>query len=334
MPLKSTLDLHCLDRCLADAGQLRELIAVLQRIEKCCAGVEHRHNLADIVHDPANRDVLLAAFQGGSAPVGIQLLAKVALSGYSSRSLTLRKPISGRKKVDFCYRTLGAWTQFESVLALQFPDPEHLPVLLNPKRPAHWQQLAEIPVDSLCTLYLKDRNPKRQLSQEAIALDRFEALMTMLEEQDEPAKLEPAPVVELRARAAKTEKAHAAAPAKASPAAQKGASRFWGATGESLGAPSATLKVVINKIDTFLHAGNAQLITSHITSYAGRVRFYVLRGEKKLVSLDPDSIWSAEIRNGESVLFEFFGSRPSNDFLKELAKKVNKYCQMDKVMEG
>ena len=54
-------------------------------------------------------------------------------------------------------------------------------------------------------------------------------------------------------------------------------------------------------------------------------------GAKKKVSLDADSIWSAEIRNGETVLFEFFGPQPVPRLLKELARSVNKYTQMDKV---
>ena len=61
---------------------------------------------------------------------------------------------------------------------------------------------------------------------------------------------------------------------------------------------------------------------------------YVLRDKKEKVPLDVDSIWSKEIRNGETVKFEFFGDAPSEEFLKELANIVNAYTQMDKLASG
>lgn len=330
MPSKTCLDLSGLDRCIGDLADLRSLIGGLQKIEKCCTGVAKGHNLADILSDAANRDAILSSLECADLGVAVQILTKVALADYSTRSVTLRKDISGRKKLDFCYRTLGAWNQFDAVLAVQWPDSEQLPLLLNPKRAAQWKALDTLPAEALCSLYLRGTDQRRQRVQEHLALDRFEALLAMLEEQEEPVQLTPAPVVELRSKTGRTEKAEQA---RSKPRTTT-APRIWGSSGAALGNPVASLKIVINKIDTFLHAGNAQLIANHMTSYAGRVRFYVLRDVKKAVSIDTDSIWSAEIRNGESVLFEFFGPKPTSEFLKELAKKVNKYCQMDKVMDG
>ena len=58
---------------------------------------------------------------------------------------------------------------------------------------------------------------------------------------------------------------------------------------------------------------------------------FVLRGRKVSVQLDPDSIWGLEIRNGERVVYDFYGPTPTEEFVKELASKTNKYTQMDKV---
>jgi hypothetical protein len=102
-------------------------------------------------------------------------------------------------------------------------------------------------------------------------------------------------------------------------------------SGAPSGPVSFSFKVLVNKMDTFVHAGNAHLICEHIKGYPGRIVMSVLRAEKKAVSLDSDSIWSAEIRNGETVLYEFYGPVPAEDFVKELAKKTNKYTQMDKL---
>jgi len=103
-------------------------------------------------------------------------------------------------------------------------------------------------------------------------------------------------------------------------------------SGQAVSGPASfSFKVLVNKMDTFVHAGNAHLICQQIKEYPGRITMSVLRAEKKGVSLDPDTIWSAEIRNGETVLYEFYGPVPAEDFVKELAKKTNKYTQMDKL---
>ena len=94
---------------------------------------------------------------------------------------------------------------------------------------------------------------------------------------------------------------------------------------------SLSFEIVINKMDTFIHAGNAQLIVGHLGKYPGRVEMFVMRGQKFPVQLDPDSIWGVEIRNGERVVYDFYGPKPSDEFVKELAAKTNKYTQMDKV---
>jgi hypothetical protein len=100
---------------------------------------------------------------------------------------------------------------------------------------------------------------------------------------------------------------------------------------DTSGDPSYSFQVVVNKIDTFIHAGNAHLIMSHLAKYSGQVKMAVLREKKVNVQMDSDSIWSAEIRNGERVVYDFFGPPPSDDFVKELMSKTNKYTQMDKV---
>lgn len=103
-----------------------------------------------------------------------------------------------------------------------------------------------------------------------------------------------------------------------------------------LGEPSFSFTVVVNKVDSIVHAGNAALILEWLKNYNGGVEMFVLRPESKtgrvLLEKNPDDIWAREVRNGEKMLFDFFGPVPSQEFLKELSIRVNKYTQMDKIV--
>ncbi len=101
--------------------------------------------------------------------------------------------------------------------------------------------------------------------------------------------------------------------------------------------PSFSFKVVVNKGDTLVHAGNADLILELLKTFKGQVQMYVLRtesAEKKVqLQMISDDIWAKGIRNGEVMMFDFFGPTPSKEFLRELAVRVNKYSAMDKIDE-
>jgi hypothetical protein len=324
MQTATTLNLNYLDACLPDIESLYHLQSALKVIERCCHGATKNVNLGDILHDPSNQKALLNAFGTEGYETGLQILLRLALGNYAVKSITLFKEISGKQKLGFLHRALGGWRGFELILSLQFEPTTAKPmILLNPKKTTHWQNLELLPEGTLCTLYLRSDN-KKSATQEKLAVERFEAVMDFLQDEADTLEAAPAPVVQLHRNR------------KPAPSQSSGKVSAWkkkpaGGTAK-LSTPTSTLKVVVNKLDTFVHAGNAQMITSHLSGYGGTVKFFVSRGEKKAVSLDPDSIWSAEIRNGETVLFEFFGPPPAEDFLKELAKKVNKYSQMDKVV--
>jgi hypothetical protein len=99
--------------------------------------------------------------------------------------------------------------------------------------------------------------------------------------------------------------------------------------------PSFTLTVVVSKVDTIVHAGNADLILELLKKYDGNVQMSVLRPEfesgRVRLEMSSDDIWAKEIRNGEKILFDFYGTVPTQEFCRELSIRVNKYTQMDKI---
>lgn len=317
------LNLRQLDPCITDLESASAVRAILEKIEKCSKALERNLNLGDICRDPANYRSLLNTFGAENYEVAMQLMVRLILRNYASRSFNLRVPIEGEKKKSFIHRAVAGWRQFDTVMIVQDPNGaagENY-VILNPSKQDHWKQIKAIPAGSLITVYLKTIRDKRVAAQEDLALERYEAIFETLQVQG--ADVEPAPVIKLESRQAKPSPRP-----KIKPRSTYNFARHVAATN---GPPVMSFKVVISKMDTFVHAGNAQLIISHIREFQGKVEMFVLRGEKKMVRLDADSIWGAEIRNGETVLFEFFGQQPEEAFLKELAKKVNKYTQMDKL---
>lgn len=317
-----------LDHCLPNLESLQQARKVLEKFEKICLATRQSANIADILQDDANRSSLFSHL-GEEYEAGVQLLLKLAMPDYRLRSFTINNEF-GQKKVDFMYRSVSAWKQFDTILMFQFPDqpaPQSV-VLVNPHKSFQWKTVNEVPDGTLVTVFLKTIRPPRSASQEDLALDRYEALFDMLQSKAEP-EAQPAPVLQLNPES----ETKTAGPAKPTALAAKKAatSVFARRVVAPPGPPSFSFRVVINKMDVFVHAGNAALIMSHIRDYPGVIQFYVLRDTKKRVQLDADSIWGAEIRNGESVMFEFYGPKPVEEFVKDLAKKVNKYTQMDKI---
>lgn len=325
-----------------DRASVAKLRSIVERIEKCCAALERKLNLADVLHDDVNYHAITKTFGQDDLDVGVQLLLKVALEGYETTSFTLHSEIQGQKKTQFIYRFVGAWKQFDTVVAVTYPRGQgRRPVeLINPLKQQHWGALESLPAGTLVTVFLKTAQGKRSQSQERLALDRFKAVFETVQNRAAQLDAQPAPVVQLErkgspharqtARPSTSTAKRPVSSAKRAPLPSiRSGFKNHAPTGGTT--PVLSFKVVINKMDTFVHAGNAQLILGHLREYQGRVQLFVLRGEKKSVQLDADSIWGAEIRNGETVLFEFFGPNPPDEFVKELAKKVNKYTQMDKL---
>lgn len=338
-----------LDHCLEDRSSLGRMRAVLDKVEKCCVAVEKGMNLGDILSDEANLRSMTNAFGAGGFEVGMQMLLKLAMHGFTVRSMTLTQALDSDRKVDFLHKTFGGWKQFDMLLFFQGKAASRSDqqfCFVNPADRAQWDQVQDLPVGTLVCVYIKTVGAKRSQPQEEVALDRILAAFDLVQNRvDLQGDMAPTPVVRLhpprpqQAQAPKAEPAPAPSPSKAAaPKPLRRAStapRIGGVsrsnTKYSMSEPCMAFQVVINKMDTFVHAGNAHLIVTHIQDYEGQIKMFVLRAEKHPVQLDADSIWGAEIRNGETVLYEFFGPKPADDFVKELAKKTNKYTQMDKL---
>jgi hypothetical protein len=307
-----------LAQCLAEPSELPRLKRVIEKIERCSGAVAQGVNLADLIGDPANQNALRKTF-GEHYSHGLQLLVKTALHDFTSQSFTVQMGIEGERKLGFLHKSAAGWKAFDIVLQIQHQIEGSDPtiVLLNLARSFIAQKCDAIPPGALVTVHLRAKSGRRSRSEERLAAERiwavFETVQTRVERQSWEA----------------TATATTTAPAKPAPARKS----HWDTPSiktDHAGRPTG-ITVVVNKLDTFVHAGNAQLIVTHVRDYPGKVEFFVLRGEKRKVQLDADSIWGAEIRNGETVLFEFFGPKPQDTYVRELARKVNKYTQMDKV---
>jgi len=99
--------------------------------------------------------------------------------------------------------------------------------------------------------------------------------------------------------------------------------------------PAFSFTVVVNKGDIIVHAGNADSILKLLKIYDGTVQMFVLRpdfdSDRIRLEMNSDDIWARAIRNGEKILFNFYGPIPTQEFLRELSIQVNKYTQMDKM---
>jgi hypothetical protein len=347
-PLVSQL--RHLDHCLTDRGSIAQLKGILDKIDKCCQALERNHNLADILQDPTNAESLQKLFGEEGHEIGVQLVLKIALRDYEIRSFSITAPVDGDRKIDFLFKTLGGWKQFDAVFTFQNQNKPGSPItIVNPRQREHWDELETIPEGTLVTIYVRTAALKRSRPQEKLAAERYQAVFDVVQSRADLQDTSfPAPVVQMNPHVRENGSANGQAngngstEAKAAPAPARKVARPTTPRVSSFarrpsvstsGPPAFSFQLVINKMDTFVHAGNAQMIVNHVQDYQGRVMMYVIRAERKPVQLDADSIWGAEIRNGETVLYEFFGPKPTDEFVKELAKKTNKYTQMDKMAE-
>lgn len=306
------IHLKLFDSLLGGRAELRRMQEWLKRVDRCCQAVDQGINLADLLQDPANRKSLESLFGVSNLSIGLQTLVRVALAQHAMKSFTTSFPIEGARKLEFLHRAIGGWRQFDLVFSLQSGgdgEPDGLR-LMNPLERADWLGLDAIPAGTLVSVYLRTTSGKRSPIQEKAALDRVVAVFDMIQSRGDLEEVEPTPAIAMKS------KSKARRP-QATPAIRREL--------------SCELPVTISKLDTFIHAGNAHLISHHVSSYPGQVKMFVLRGDKVPVLMDADTIWGLEIRNGETVVYEFYGPRPTDEFLKELAQRTNKYTQMDKV---
>jgi len=329
MTQRSTL--RFLDPALRDPDALATLAEGLSKMSRVVEAVRGgAHHIADILNDADNRDSLGHVFGEQELPAALELITRLALHGQASKSMTLHQAIEGPQKMGFLDKATAGWKGIRSTIVLS--NDEGM-AWINPARPGSWKNLGGIAKGTLLGIHVSAQSPAA--AEQALA--QWQALFAELESGTLDS-VKPTPAVRGVAGHSASKPASKAparppkAPPKSAPAsAWKRPSFGSGSSVSTAGPPVYSLKVIINKMDTFVHAGNAHLIVTHIRDYAGRIKLFVLRGEKKEVQMDADSLWSAEIRNGETVVYEFFGPMPDDAFIKDLAQKTNKYTQMDKV---
>lgn len=328
--------LRFLDPVVRTPSDLTRLRGVMERADKIVTAVGKGMNLGDILGDAANVESIARATGADGLEEALMLIARLALDHYRVRTVTVRRPIDGQKKFDFIHRATSGWKQFHATLVVRRQTPNGVVLdIFNPARADCWQDQEAFTEGTQMTIALR-MTGARVNAQEDLALDRWEAVLDAVQDNGEHLERTPMPALEIKSAATTPTAVRKTTPARpAATAARKPAASAWGNSttrhGAVSGPPVLAFKVVINKMDTFVHAGNAHLIITHMRDYAGTVKLYVMRGAKHPVQLDADSIWGAEIRNGETVLFEFFGPQPAEEFVKELGKRVNKYTQMDKI---
>lgn len=332
--------LRFLDPIVRSASDLSRLRTFAEKTERILAAVNKGLNLGDILGDPANVDSLARIVDPENIEQALTLVTRLALENYRVRTITVRKPIDGNRKFEFIHRATSGWKQFHCTLLIRRPTANGAVTdVFNPANAERWKEQEALPEGTQVTVALRMTGTGRVAAQEDLALDRWEAVFDAVQDSGEHLERAPMPALEIQSPAANArgpapqKKPATVRPLPTKTPARRPTESRWGParSGVTSGPPVLSFKVVINKMDTFVHAGNAHLIITHIRDYAGTVKLFVMRGEKKPVQLDADSIWGAEIRNGETVMFEFFGPQPNEDFVKELGKRVNKYTQMDKI---
>ena len=326
--------LRFLDHSLANTQEFEIVSNVVSKISKCKSAVNQGANLADLLSDRKNIKTLEREF-GEEFAVGMQILSKICLGEHEGLSFTINKDISEESKLNFFYKSVGGWKQFDTVICFHYEkgrDGESYRII-NPTKQLHWRSLEIIPAGTIVTVFLRAKSAKYDESHVGLALKRYKAIFeamqeVALENQNNYEEIIPDGALKEKRRS-KVRKKRTRRKNEKNFSLTSGVGSMINANST----PVKSLRFVISKQDTFVHAGNAHLILSHIREYDGAVKMYVMRGEKDIVRMDADSIWSKEIRNGEEVLFEFFGNAgPEEAFLSELIKKTNKYTQMDKCL--
>ncbi|MBL7715186.1 MAG: hypothetical protein JNL01_06925 [Bdellovibrionales bacterium] len=325
------------DQLIRSKTQFAQAKKAFDKVDKIIGAIDRGAHPSEIFGEPSVIASLKQSFGEQDFHQTLQWIRGLATEKFQKLSFTLRQDIDSPRKFEFLYRMLGGWKQFQVFFWISPPNVADW-TQLNPSKADAWKTLQLLPAGTLITAYLRTVQGKESAANELLALERCEAAFETVQDRSLVIENQPAPVVQLKTGVAKplgNGHANGHANGKSNGAAKKPAASLWKATPAAgptpSGPPVYSLKVTINKMDTFVHAGNAHLILQHIRDYPGSIRMFVLRGEKHPIMLDADSIWGAEVRNGETVVYDFFGPQPGDEFAKELAKKTNKYTQMDKV---
>ncbi len=330
--IKSPTAIKYLDQSLRTSGYVGQVKEIVNKIDRCCAAVSKKVNLADIINDPTNLSSLRELFDE-EYDVGVQMLLRLSLENYSNNSFTINKDIADIGKLEYLYRAVGGWKNFDTVVSFQY-DTEVIKVI-NPINKNQWLDLGTLSCGAIVTVYLKNKAQPKMRSQEQVALERYEAIFESV--QNMAVDLSANPNSRTSEQLSKQHQIVAKKKIRTKPERRKQRANKIdlkkGLAG-NMGELIKSLRFVISKIDTFVHAGNAHLILSHVKKFQGQVKMFVVRVDPEEVMLDADCIWGKEIRNGESVLFEFYGNHPPTpEFERELMEKTNKYTQMDKITE-
>ncbi|MBN1115332.1 MAG: hypothetical protein JXA66_08330 [Oligoflexia bacterium] len=320
--------LSYLDLCVNSPEDIKSLRPVIERIDRCCEAVKGNMNLADILNDPKNMQSITSILNRNELVAGMLIILNTAMHDYEKFSFNTELGIQGEKKFEAFYRARLIFEKFDSVICIQVPEQYGYSIrLVNPQIRRHWTQLEIIPEGSIVTLYVKTSYGERDKKQEQSAGKVLKVLFETMQHAPSEEELENHNNV-IDMKSYKKTRCVKNGNSSQTPIFKKIINGNCIRPDE---VPVSSLKVTVNKIDTVVHAGNAHLIIECLKGFDGRVLMFVLRGAKEKVLLNVDSIWAKEIRNGETVLFEFYDVCPDNELLKELAQAVNMYTQMDKI---
>lgn len=295
---------------MEDRGDIQSIIKIAQTLDHLCGLVQgERENLADIIYSKKYFSSISSLFNG-NIYLAIKLLCRVCLVDYTKRSISLDRQIDD---VSFLHDIIGKWNLFDMVISFEKDDL----LLVNPSSGASRGKLDRIEPATSVNVYLTGRKKSHPREKEALELIVgffLEGVDTVCTDGREVLFSEY--IVDK----------------KPAPPPEETPMELWRAPPKKeRGRLSISLKVLINKIDTFVHAGNADLIVECLSDYEGEAEMFVLRGGNKVpVMLNADDIWAKEIRNSEKVQFDFYGPKPSEGLLNKLYQSVNKYTQLDK----
>jgi len=295
---------------MEDRGDIQSIIKIAQTLDHLCGLVQgERENLADIIYSKKYFSSISSLFHG-NIYLAIKLLCRVCLVDYTKRSISVDRQIDD---ASFLHDIIGKWNLFDMVISFEKDDL----FLVNPSSGASRGKLDRIEPATSVNVYLTGRKKSHPREKEALELIVgffLEGVETVCTDGREVLFSEY--IVDK----------------KPAPPPEETPMEPWRAPPKrEIGRLSVSLKVRINKIDTFVHAGNADLIVECLSDYEGEPEMFVLRGGNKVpVMLNADDIWAKEIRNSEKVQFDFYGPKPSEGLLNKLYQSVNKYTQLDK----
>lgn len=293
------------------------------KILQCKNAIENEVNIGDILQDDDNYEALKELFKS-EYHSGIELILKTSLENNHMYSFNIDNEIDGEKKLEYFYRSVGGWKDFNITISLYNPKDTEIIRVINPRRRQHWHNLLSITAGTVITLFLAPIRANANQRDINLACERYKAIFDYIQNSTEDWSKS------INGRFSKSKQSTNNEKKKdVKPRAQRTVVEIEDYSNNLV----KSINFIISKIDTFIHAGNARLIVNHIREYKGIVKMFVLRGEKTPVRLDADTIWAKEIRNGETVVYDFYGKEvPSDSFLKELIIATNKYTQQDKLV--